>query len=195
MKFYNYINEDKNNIVAIYSGRFQPFHQNHYLVYKDLLKEFGNSNCYIATSNKTEPKKSPFNFNEKKKIITALFDVPKNKVIQIKNPYSPEEILKKYPENYSYVTAVGGKDADRLTHGKYFEVYKKGMELEGYKNKGYCWIIPNKMTKYKGQMISGTLVRDTFKTVGNKEAKDFFMTLFGNWNESIFNLIIKKLGA
>ena len=58
-------------IVAIYPGRFQPMGKHHAEVYKWLSGKFGKSNTYIATSDKVQLPKSPFSFNEKKKIISS----------------------------------------------------------------------------------------------------------------------------
>jgi len=51
-----------NTHICIYAGRFQPFHINHYNVYKLLCNKFGKENVYIATSNTVESITSPFNF-------------------------------------------------------------------------------------------------------------------------------------
>ena len=54
-------------IVAIYPGRFQPMGAHHAKAFKSIpFKE-----KYIATSDKVALPKSPFNFTEKKKIISA----------------------------------------------------------------------------------------------------------------------------
>ena len=58
-------------IIAIYPGRFQPFGKNHKSAYDELSKIFGVENTFIATSDKTG-ENSPFNFNEKKKIIEKI---------------------------------------------------------------------------------------------------------------------------
>jgi len=68
--------------IVVFPGRFQPFHLGHYYSYEALVKKFGKDNVYIATSNKIEPEKSPFNFNEKKLIISKMFGIPSNKIIQ-----------------------------------------------------------------------------------------------------------------
>ena len=79
-------------VVVVYSGRFQPFHRGHYATYEHLVKKFGKDNVYVATSNVTDSKKSPFGFKEKKAIMQKMFGIPSNKIVQIKNPYAPEEI-------------------------------------------------------------------------------------------------------
>lgn len=49
--------------LVIYPGRFQPFHKGHAQVFQWLKNKFGDA--YIATSDKVEAPKSPFNFKEK----------------------------------------------------------------------------------------------------------------------------------
>ena len=90
------IGEQTSNRVVVYSGRFQPFHKGHFATYQLLTKKFGKENVYIGTTNKTDNIKSPFGFKEKKYIITKMFGIPANKIVQIKNPYAPVEILDKY---------------------------------------------------------------------------------------------------
>ena len=79
--------------VVIYAGRFQPFHKGHYDAYKRLVSKFGQDSVYIGTSNDTNDSKSPFNFNEKKKIATTMFGIPSNHFVQIRNPYKPVEFF------------------------------------------------------------------------------------------------------
>jgi hypothetical protein len=51
-------------------------------------------NVYIGTSNKTDNHKSPFNFKEKKEIMTTMFGIPSNKIVEVKNPYNQLKYLK-----------------------------------------------------------------------------------------------------
>jgi phosphopantetheine adenylyltransferase len=86
-------------VVVVYSGRFQPFHKGHYATYDNLVRKFGKDNVYIGTSNVTDSKKSPFNFSEKKAIMMKMFGIPSSKIVNVKNPYAPTEILNKYDED------------------------------------------------------------------------------------------------
>jgi len=183
--------EKQQDYVVVYSGRFQPFHNNHYKTYKDLVNKFGD-NVYIATSNKTVPNKSPFNFKEKHKIITTMFkDIPKDKVVQIKNPYNPQEILSKFDDDTVYIAAVGEKDSKRLG-GKYFEKYEDGREFKGYKEQGYTYINPLNTLKYNGEIISGTSSRENLGS-NEETATKFFNTIYPKFNKDIFNLIRSKI--
>ena len=142
------------NKVVVYAGRFQPFHKGHYATYSHLVKKFGKDNVYIGTSNKTDNQKSPFNFKEKVMIMNTMFGIPKNRIVQVKNPYVPTEVLKKFDKDTTaFITVVGKKDASRLG-GKFFTPYKDNLDFEGYEDKGYVYIAPQ-----QSNPISGTDVR------------------------------------
>lgn len=109
--FENYITEDSPRIVVIYPGRFQPFHLGHKDVFASLQAKFGRDNVFIATSNKTELPKSPFNFTDKIVFMTSA-GVPADRIIEVANPYKlPEQFD---PGKTIYIVAVGSPDKDRL---------------------------------------------------------------------------------
>ena len=173
--------------VVVYSGRFQPFHKGHYATYEHLVKKFGKDNVYIGTSDKTDKLKSPFNFKEKKTIMTKMFGIPSNKIVQVKNPYAPTEILKNYDENTTaLITVVGEKDEQRLG-GKYFTPYKGSVEA-GYKDKGYVYASPA-----VSNPISGTDVRNWLGNGDAEERKKLFTKVYPKFDQKIFDLIVKKL--
>lgn len=176
------------NIVVIYSGRFQPFHKGHFSTYSHLVSKFGKENVFIGSSNDTSNAKSPFNFKEKKKIATTMFPIPSNKFLQIRNPYKPEEILKKFdPDTTAYVTVVGEKDADRLK-GKYFKKYT-GNPDTGYLEAGYVYAAPAQPNP-----ISGTDVRKNLGGDDMKAAKEFFSKrAYPKFDKDIFDMITKRL--
>ena len=179
-----------NKVVVVYAGRFQPFHKGHFATYSHLVKKFGKDNVFIGTSNKTDNDKSPFNFKEKKEIMTTMFGVPSNKIVEVKNPYKPTEILGKYDEaTTAFVTVVGEKDEMRLG-GKYFQKWKDGSHLEGYLEKGYVYISPA-----QPNAISGTDVRNNLgKNVDNNTKMDFFTKrAYPKFDKKIYDLITKKL--
>lgn len=194
----NWINknllEDSNNmnVIGIYAGRFQPFHKNHFLAWEWLSNKFKNS--FIGTSNITGPK-SPFSFNDKKYIMTTAFNIPSSKIVQIKNPYKAEEIVSKFdPKKTAIVFGVGKKDASRLG-GKYFREYKDGMKLLPYTEAGYYVIIPHFSFSFNNKLIDGTLVRSIFSSNNIEEKKKLFNVLYGKFNKSVFDLLIKKINV
>jgi hypothetical protein len=173
--------------IVVYVGRFQPFHKGHYATYSNLVKKFGKDNVYIGTSNKIEKPKSPFNFKEKKQIMTTMFGIPSNKIVEVKNPYAPTEILKNFDEETTaFVTVVGEKDSSRLG-GKYFAKWD-GHPTEGYKTKGYVYVSPALSS------ISGTDVRIGLSNGSEDQKQNFFTdTAYPKFNKQIFKLISDKL--
>ena len=174
-------------LVVIYSGRFQPFHKGHYDAYQRLVSKFGAGNVYIGTSNDQSGPKSPFSFKEKKEIATKMFGIPNSRFIQIRNPYQPVEILKKFDgKTTQYIAAVGEKDADRL-QGKYFKPYR-GKAGYGYDEIGYTYPIPAEVDP-----ISGTDVRNNLGSGNVEKAKKFFLKAYPKFDKEIFKMITGKL--
>ena len=174
-------------VVVVYSGRFQPFHKGHYATYENLVRKFGKDSVYIGTSNVTDSKKSPFNFKEKKVIMTTMFGIPSNKIVNIKNPYAPEEILNKYDSNTTgLIVVVGEKDQNRLG-GKYFTPYKGKIEA-GYLDKGYVYASPS-----QSNPISGTDVRYWLSAGSEADRKKNFTKAYPKFDSQIFKLITLKL--
>ena len=173
--------------IVVYSGRFQPFHKGHYVSYLKLAQKFGKSNVYIGTSNDTSGPKSPFNFNEKVKIITTMFGIPKDKIVQVRNPYAPKEILSQFDgKTTAYVAAVGEKDADRLA-GKYFKPYNEKAGY-GYDEIGYVYAVPAEPNP-----ISGTDVRNWLGKGSDDDKKKGFLKAYPKFDKQVFSMITGKL--
>ncbi len=173
--------------IVVYAGRFQPFHKGHYAAYSKLVSKFGADSVYIGTSNDQSSDKSPFNFKEKKDIATKMFGIPSSKFVQIKNPYKPVEILKKFDgQTTQYIAAVGEKDATRL-QGNYFKAYN-GKAGYGYDEIGYVYPVPA-----EANPISGTDVRNGLGNSDTEKAKKFFLKAYPKFDKDIFKLITGKL--
>jgi hypothetical protein len=204
------------DVVVVYGGRFQPPHKGHYAVYKYLAGLFGADKTFIGTSNSCDfenkgqlfkagknkglpkPVKSPFTFDEKFKIWTTMFPVPKDKVVQCVNPtFTPKEILDGYSGNEALVMAVGEKDyEERYKDSDHWLLYpdnkKFGVvkgELYPMSFKGYCIIVP-----MQEDGISASVVRKTLGSNAPLDKKqEAFVKLYGKFDEEIFNLIVGKV--
>ena len=178
---------EMDKVVVVYSGRFQPFHKGHYATYENLIRKFGKDSVYIGTSNVTDSKKSPFNFKEKKAIMMQMFGIPSSKIVNVKNPYRPEEILNKYDSDTTgLIVVVGEKDQNRLS-GNYFTPYKGKVE-QGYLDKGYVYASPA-----QSNPISGTDVRYWLSAGSEEERKKNFTKAYPKFDSQIFKLITLKL--
>ena len=179
--------------IAVYPGRFQPFHAGHYEAYQALVDKFGKENVYIVSSDKQDSITSPFSFNEKKDIITGMFDIPEEMVVQVKNPYSPVELTGKLPENTPVVFAVGEKDAERL-RGKYFQQYDPAEKMVGYKTSGYVFIAPPPTLEVNGKQISGTQLRAIMgdPQITDRAKQEIFTKVYGKFDAQIFKKVVGK---
>lgn len=167
--------------VVVYSGRFQPFHRGHYAAYQQLVKKFGKERVYIGTSNKI----APFNYADKKLIMTKMFGIPQDHIVQVKNPYSPVEIVSKFdPTDTALVIAVGEKDENRLS-GKYYKPYTDDI-ASGYKQQGYVYVVPKQPNP-----ISGTDVREWMRAGADSVAN--FLKAYPKFDETVYKLVTQKL--
>jgi len=197
----------KNKVIAIYPGRFQPFGKHHAAAFMWLQNKFGKENTYIVTSNKVDPEKSPFNFNEKK-AITELYGIDPSHIIEVKNPYNPAELYSQIdPETTSAVFMVGEKDMGEDPRFKigvkkdgspsFFQNYKGNENnLEPLSKHGYLITAPHISLKVPGYgEMSGTEIRralgDITKT--REEKKEIFQEIFGWYSEKMANYIFDKL--
>lgn len=184
-------------IIGVFAGRFQPFHRGHKSIYDALAQIVGKNNVYIGTSNVTEPGRSPFNFREKQKIISTMFGIPKNKIVQVRSPFAPEEILKKFdPKTTAVITAFSEKDVGRLG-GKYYKPFKRGIDLKGYEDEGYFIVPPVYNLSVDGQNVSGTALRNFFSDPNkNKAEKEAMMKkIYGKSDPRILGMFINKFGG
>jgi len=181
------LTEDIKKTVVTYVGRFHPFHEGHYATYQHLVKKFGKDNVYIGTSDKVQLPKSPFQFKEKVQIMTTMFGIPKDKIVKVKNPYAPKEILQSFPEETTaFITVVGEKDKNRLG-GKYFEPYKGKVE-KGFADAGYVYVAPS-----QARGISGTEVRKGMSNPDEQSRIKFFKSVYPKFNQKIFDLVSSRI--
>jgi len=195
--------------LVIYPGRFQPFHKGHAQVYQWLKNKFGDA--IIATSDKVEAPKSPFNFQEKKRMM-GFAGVPAAKIKQVLNPYLAREILKDFdPKTTVLIFAVSQKDMEEdprfnfaaTKSGKpgYLQPYagnEKNLKPfeDVQKMKGYVIVTPTFTFDVLGKpATSASELRKQFMTLDNKKQKEFIKDLFGKYDADIHKLMKTKIGA
>jgi cytidyltransferase-like protein len=193
-------------IVAIYGGRFHPFHKGHKAVYDGLAKKFGEKNTFICTSDKTGPG-SPFTFKEKRAMM-LLAGVPGYAIKQEVSPYRPENTLSTVSEDTAVLFAVGLKDMAENPRFKpglkkdgtatYYQDLdawlKAGKKLEPFEKHGYLITIPSvKFTVLGNPADSATQLRAQYKTLDDEKRKEFITDLFGAYDEVIQQVMDKRL--
>lgn len=101
-------------VIAVYPGRFHPFHRGHAASFKQLAQKFGLANTYLAISAKQEQPKSPFSAQDRAKMATAL-GIPSKNIIAVRNPYAAQEYIDQLnldPEKTALVFGVSKKDME-----------------------------------------------------------------------------------
>jgi cytidyltransferase-like protein len=101
-------------VVAIYPGRFHPFHKGHASSFKQLAEKFGLDNTFLAISAKQEQPKSPFSSQDRAKMAVSL-GIPSKNIIAVRNPYAAQEYIDQLnldPEQTALIFGVSKKDME-----------------------------------------------------------------------------------
>jgi cytidyltransferase-like protein len=213
------INELKSRVVAVYAGRFHPFHHGHAEVFRELAAKFGSNNTYITTSGKIEPEKSPFTFAEKALMMQAA-GVPNGHVVEETVPYAPVNLPTKLnldPNTDVMVFGVGQKDMAEdprfafkpLKDGSpsYFQPYT-GKDLKPFTNQkgvdgtraGHAYIYPVRDVQFSiaGQTInSASQIRKLYKEASDEGKLAILNELYPNGGalvQKIKRIFDAKLG-
>lgn len=190
--------------VVLYPGRFQPMLPHHAEVYKHLVAQFPDADVYIATSNKVEMPKSPFDAKEKSAIMTQLHDIPADKILIVRSPYNAREYETVFDmENTVAIFAVGGKDMEDDPRFS-FKPKKDGSPSYLQKintisdgempmtQRGYVYSAPT--VSSGSEAASASAFRNSFANAPDIEsAKKVFTDTFGKFDEKVFTLLYDKI--
>ena len=188
--------------VVIYPGRFHPFHKGHKSVYDTLVKRFGKNRVFIATSDKVDPPKSPFTFEEKRAMI-ALTGVDPSRVIKTKSPYQATEITDNYdPQNTIALFAVSDKDMaedprfsfkpKKDGSPSYYQPAQK--DMKSLDTHGYIITVPTLQFDVLGKpMRSASEFRANFAKADSETQKKMITDLFGKYDPNVDRIMSAKI--
>lgn len=192
------LNEDANNVVVFYGGRFQPMHQGHRDVYKHLVQKFGASNVFIATTFSQKAQKAhaagdfssdPFTFDEKKQLATTMFGIPADKIVN-SNPYRSEPSTVGLDNNTTATVLVfGAKDAGRLGGGSVQPLPDDMKNLQPHSETIYYYEAPLMQGGMSASDFRATMASDA----PTEEKQKAFQKFYGSFNEKIFKFIEDRL--
>lgn len=193
--------EDAKQVICIYPGRFQPPHRGHASTYRQLEKKYGAQNTFIATSNKTDADKSPFNFAEKKALLIAA-GVPAEQIVQVVNTYAANEITSRFDLSKTIVLyAVGEKDmGEDPRFGSFVKkdgspayLQKMTDNPETADKHAYLIVAPTVQFQINGQNItSASEIRQMYRQADPAERSDIVHQLYG-MNTKTATQIFNKL--
>jgi hypothetical protein len=193
------IREDVGSIAVFYGGRFQPMHQGHRDVYKHLVGKFGADNVFIATTFSQKATKAhaagnysddPFTFDEKKSIMSTMFGIPADKIVN-SNPYRSEPSTVGRDNNTTGIVLVfGAKDAGRL--GGSANVQKLPDDISQIKPQSEMIYF------YEAPLMQGGMSASDFRAAmasnaSSEEKQQQFTKFFGKFDEKIFRFIEERL--
>lgn len=201
--------------VIVYPGRFQPMLPHHAEVFKKLQSMHPDAEVYIGTSSKVELPKSPFDFEEKKKIMTLAHGIPADRILQVRSPYAAKDYENYFrPEDTVLMLAVGQKDMEedpRFNFGNVdpktgLNMKKNGSEptwlqpesvlkntdMLPMKDRGYLTVAST--VSADGDVASASRFRAALHSATtSEEAKEIFTKFFGSYNDDVFNLVYSKI--
>lgn len=196
-------------LIVIYPGRFQPFHNGHRAVYDWLTGKFGRNNVWIATSNKVEGDRSPFNFAEKSYFM-QLTGVPADRIIQASQPYQIENILSTGqitvadPANTVVIFAVSEKDMaedprfsfkpKKDGSDSYFQPLKDIKHTESMNQHGYIMTVPTFEFHVAGEPVrSATELRQRYADSDEQQRQKIIADLFGRYSREAEQIMNNKI--
>lgn len=197
--------EAERQVVAIFPGRFHPFHKGHAYMYQQLVSRYGRDRSFIATSNKVELPKSPFSFSDKAQMMRVA-GIPADKIIETRNPYQAQEIVGNFdPASTVLIFAVSQKDMDEDPRFS-FKPKKDGSpsyfqrlpdDLKNAKTldqHGYITTLPTLDFTVLGEpMRSATELRAKYTSADDDTRKAIIKDLYGSYSEEIKSIMDNKL--
>jgi glycerol-3-phosphate cytidylyltransferase-like family protein len=204
--------EDGNkDLVIIYPGRFHPFHIGHGKVYKYLKQKYSNAQVFISTSGKVDGDRSPFTFEEKRKMM-ILAGVSSSDIVQTKSPYQSIEIMERFDKDKTVVVfAVSEKDMaedPRFDFSNGLKLKKNGEpaylqkwnsldDAETFGTRGYIATTPTFKFKVLGQEInSASQIRNMIAKSDDTKLTQMLQDLYSVTDvpQDIIDLFKNKVG-
>lgn len=213
MRLFDLFENENTNLVVVYPGRFHPFHVGHGKVFQYLKQKYKGAQVFIASSGKTDAHKSPFEFNEKKKMM-MLAGVDPNAIVQTRIPYVASEITDRFdPDTTVVVYAVSEKDMAEDARFDFPAVGKKlkkdgdpahvqkwtGMkDARPLREHSYIVTVPTFTFKIRGEAVnSATQIRNMIANANERELVQILQDLYGRSDipHDVVEIFKRKLGS
>lgn len=185
--------------------------RHHAQVFSRLQSQFPEAEVYVATSDKTEPEISPFDFAEKQQIAQLGFGLRADKVVQVRRPYNVSDYPFD-PESTVMIFAVGEKDWERFAFDQ--QDSETGLNMQKRdtskptllqpistmkrdplpaRHRAYVMLTPD-VQDAEGEVASAGAFRQQLKSAPDLQtARRVFEKYYGEYNEKLFNLLYNKI--
>lgn len=175
------------------------FHKGHQAVYDHLVKQYGVDNVYIATTEKQDPKDSPFRYEDKIKMMVKM-GVPSSRIIKVVNPYKIEEIsaqLGMDSEQDSLIYALGEKDARRFkyTPDSAIQLLSQTKKIKPVGQHAYVEVVPTATFNVMGRPVqNASEIRKMYVDGNDNDRNQIIADLYGESDPELKAIFDQSLG-
>jgi hypothetical protein len=180
----------KPNVIVVYGGGFQPFHEGHMSSYRQAKTAFPNANFFVAASNVTTER--PFQFSEKQ--FLAQQAGVKDPVVQVgtmsyvndagrkvtSTPLNPLEVLQNFnPERDVLVIVRSERDPMKTTATSYYQPWQGIDSAEPFSKHAYIFVTKKHDFTIAGNPVySGSQVRELYTNADEVTKIDILNDLY-----------------
>ena len=182
-------------------GGFHPFHPGHKSLYDWAVKQFGQTNVYVAATNNQETRPFPFDV---KKQLASFAGVPPTNFIQVKSPFNLNSYTGLLQDGTALVFVRSEKDRneqpqpDRTkkdgTPG-YIKSWT-GKEMDDYVTSGYMAYGPTQEFQFSGVDIkSASELRNTWPKMSDEDKRKAAEEMYPSKGIEAAKLLDNALGS
>ena len=156
--------EVKQNIIVVYGGGFQPFHQGHMSSYEQAKAAFPGAKLYVAASDDVKTRPIPF---DAKKFLAEQAGVT-DPFVKVRQPLNPKEILEGFDPDTDILVLVRS-ERDPVPYVKkdgtpgYYQPWTGANAANVFGKNGYILVTKKHDFQADGKTIySGSQVRQMY---------------------------------
>jgi hypothetical protein len=178
------------NIIVVYGGGFQPFHEGHASSYREAKAAFPGAYFFIAASNVTTER--PFEFKEKQFLakqagvvdpfiqVGTMSYVNDNGRKVTSTPLNPLEVLKQFnPEKDVLVIVRSERDPMKTTDVSYYQPWQGLQGAEPFSKHAYIFVTKKHDFTIAGNPVySGSQVRELYSNADDKTKLSILQDLY-----------------
>ena len=178
------------NIIVVYGGGFQPFHEGHASSYREAKAAFPGAHFFVAASNVTTER--PFEFKEKQflaqqaGVVDPFIQVGTMSYVNDKGrkvtstPLNPLEVLQKFnPERDVLVIVRSERDPMKTTDVSYYQPWAGIQGAEPFSKHAYIFVTKKHDFSIAGNPVySGSQVRELYSGADDKTKLSILQDLY-----------------
>lgn len=197
------------NIIVVYGGGFQPFHEGHMSSYREAKAAFPRAHFFVAASNVTSER--PFEFKEKQFLAqqagvtdpfvqvgtTSYVNDNGRKVTS--TPLNPLEVLQRFnPEKDVLVIIRSERDPMKTTPTSFYQPWTGAQNAQPFGQHAYIYVTKKHDFSIAGNPVySGSQVRELYTSADDATKMEILKDLYPQSGQlkKIKQIFDKRLGG